>query len=70
MELLQKGLLAGVSAKAIADLIRICSRTLRRWGIAFEGYGFNQVRRKGSARAVAHRFSEDERQQVLTRPPK
>jgi transposase InsO family protein len=65
MELLQEGLRAGASAKAIADLIGICTRTLRRWGIAFEAHGFSQDRRKGSARVVGHRFSEEERQQVL-----
>ena len=65
MELLKEGLRAGATVKAIADLIGICPRTLRRWGIAFESYGFSQDRRKGSARMVAHRFSEEERQQVL-----
>ena len=65
MELLKEGLRAGASLKAIADLIGICTRTLRRWGIALETYGFSKDRRKGSARVVAHRFSDEERQQVL-----
>ena len=65
MELFREGLHKGARAKAIADLIGICSRTLRRWGIAFEACGFSQDRRKGSPRVVAHRFSEEERQQVL-----
>jgi transposase InsO family protein len=65
MELLKEGLRAGATVKAIADLIGICPRTLRRWRIAFEAYGFSQDRRKGSARMVAHRFSKEERQQVL-----
>lgn len=54
MELFQEGLRKGAPAKAIADLICICSRTLRRWDIAFEDYGFSQDRRKGSPRIVAH----------------
>lgn len=65
IELFREGLREGAPAKAIADLIGICSRTLRRWGIALEAYGFSQDRRKGSPRVVAHRFSEEERQQVL-----
>ncbi len=65
MELFREGLREGAPAKAIADLIGICSRTLRRWGLAFEAYGFSQDRRKGSPRLVVHRFSEEERQQVL-----
>jgi uncharacterized protein (DUF2141 family) len=65
MELLNEGLRAGASLKAIADLLGICTRTLRRWGMAFEAYGFSRDCRKASARMVAHRFSEEERQQVL-----
>jgi IS30 family transposase len=65
IELLKEGLRAGASLKAIADLIGICTRTLQRWGIAFGAYGFSQDRRKASARMVAHRFSEEERPQVL-----
>lgn len=66
MDLLKDGLKAGVSVKAIADLIGICTRTLRRWGIALEVDGFSQDRRKGSARMVAHRFSAEERQKLLS----
>jgi putative transposase len=65
MELLREGLKEGASAKAIADLIGICSRTLRRWGIAFQAHGFSQDRRKGSPREVVHRFSAEERQHVI-----
>ncbi|CAK6689554.1 IS3 family transposase ISPpr7 [Synechococcus sp. CBW1107] len=65
MELFREGLSKGARVKAIADLIGICSRTLRRWGMAYEAYGFSQDHRKGSPRVVAHRFSEEERQQVL-----
>jgi putative transposase len=65
MELFREGLKEGASAKAIAGLIGICSRTLRRWGIAFQAHGFSQDRRKGSPREVVHRFSEEERQHVI-----
>jgi transposase InsO family protein len=65
VDLFQEGLRQGATAKAISDLIGLCSRTLRRWGIAFKAHGFSQDRRKGSARMVAHRFSEEEHQQVL-----
>jgi len=67
VELFQEGRRQGASANAIADLIGLCSRTLRRWGIAFEANGFSQDRRRGSTRVVAHRFSKEERQQVLCR---
>jgi len=66
MELLREGLRQGARVKAIAELIGLCTRTLRRLGIAFEAHGFSQDRRKGSVRVVGHRFSEEERQQVLT----
>ena len=65
VELFQDGLRKGARAKAIADLIGLCSRTLCRWGIAIEAEGFSQDGRKGSIRIVPHRFSEEERQQVL-----
>ena len=65
MELFQEGVSAGVSTKAIADLIGICSRTLRRRGIAYQAHGFSQDRRKGYSRHVAHRFTQEERQCVL-----
>lgn len=65
VELFQEGLRKGARAKAIADLIGLCSRTLRRWGIAIDAQGFSQDGRKGSIRMVPHRFSEEERQQVL-----
>lgn len=65
MEIFQEARQLGVAAKAIADVIGISSRTLRRWGIAVEAYGFSKDGRKGSAREVGHRFSEEERQEVL-----
>ena len=34
VELFQEGLRNGARAMAMADLIGLCSRTLRRWGIA------------------------------------
>jgi transposase-like protein len=45
MELLKEGLPAGASVKAIANLIGICARTLRRWG--------SHSRPMGSARTAA-----------------
>ena len=66
IELLQEGLSRGVSAKAIADLFGLAARTLRRWGLMIRAEGFSSDRRKGSSRHVAHRFSREERQIVLT----
>jgi hypothetical protein len=43
MELFREGVSAGVSTKAIADLIGICSRTLRRWGIAFQALASGRI---------------------------
>jgi hypothetical protein len=65
MELFRESIKEGASANAIADLIGICSRTLRRWGIAFQTHGFSQDCRKGSPRDVVHRFSAEERQHVI-----
>jgi len=65
VELFQEGRRKGVRAHAIADVIGLCSRTLRRWGIALAAHGFSQDGRKGSIRTVPHQFSEEERQQVL-----
>ena len=65
LELIAEGQRQGVSIKPIADLIGVCSRTLRRWGIAFNAHGFSQDCRKGSPREVVHRFSEAERQRVI-----
>ncbi len=52
VELVQEGRRKGVRAHAIADLIGLCSRTLRRRGIALAAHGFNQDGRKGSIRLV------------------
>jgi putative transposase len=65
MDFLYEGLNAGASIKAVADLIGICSRTLRRWGIDISGQGFSVDRRKGAPREVAHRFTAKERQRVI-----
>ena len=54
-----------MSIKAIAALTGICSRTLRRWGIAFTAQGFTQDCRKGSKRHVVQRFGEEERKRVI-----
>ena len=43
----------------------ISLRTLQRWRRQFAGDGDGGDRRKGSARHVAHRLSQQERQQIL-----
>ena len=54
-----------------ARLVRACCelgislRTLKRWRRAFAGDGDGEDRRKGSARLVSHRLSEEERQRIL-----
>ncbi len=65
LRLLHEGQRRGVSIKAIAALIGICSRTLRRWGIAFKAQGFTQDCRKGSTRHVVQRFGKEERKRVI-----
>ncbi len=65
MDFLYEGLNAGASIKAVADLIGICSRTLRRWGLDISDQGFSVDRRKGAPREVAHRFTAKERQRVI-----
>lgn len=64
--LLQEGISRGVSVKAIADLFGLATRTLRRWGLMIRAQGFSRDQRKGASRHVMHRFSEEERQQVLS----
>ena len=64
--LLEEGISRGVSAKAIADLFGLATRTLRRWGLMIRAQGFSRDQRKGASRRVMHRFSEEERQQVLS----
>jgi putative transposase len=64
--LLQEGISRGVSAKAIADLFGLATRTLRRWGLMLRAPRFSRDQRKGASRHVRHGFSEEERQQVLS----
>jgi putative transposase len=64
--LLDEGISRGVSAKAVADLFGLATRTLRRWGLMIRAQGFSCDQRKGASRHVMHRFSEEERQQVLS----
>ena len=65
MVLLQEGLDAGASIKAVANLFGICSRTLKRWDIALNAHGFSVDNRKGSLRHVVHKFSAEERRRVI-----
>ena len=65
MTLLNEGIHAGASIKVVANLFGICSRTLRRWGIAIDAQGFSVDCRKGSPRHVGHRFTAEERRRVL-----
>ncbi len=65
IDFLNECLNAGASIKAVADLIGICSRTLRRWWLDIRGKGFSVDRRKGASREVAHRFTAKERQRVI-----
>jgi putative transposase len=66
MELLHEGIRCGASAKAIAGLFGLAKRTLRRWALMIRSEGFSGDRRKGAPRHVAHRFSREERQTVLS----
>jgi transposase InsO family protein len=65
LKLLEEGQREGVSASAIADLLGICLRSLRRWGQAFAAQGFSKDGRKGSQRHVSHRFSDEERKRLI-----
>ena len=56
----------GASIKAVADLFGVAPRTLRRWGLMIRAQGFSHDQRKGADRYVAHRFSPEERQNVLS----
>lgn len=64
--LLEEGMSRGASAKAIANLFGLATRTLRRWGLMIRAQGFSRDQRMGSSRHVVHRFSEEERQLVLS----
>jgi putative transposase len=65
LALLKEGRELGLTMKAVADLLGICARSLRRWGLEFSGQGFSVDRRKGAPRQVAHKFSAKERQSVI-----
>lgn len=64
--LLQEGINRGVSAKAIADLFGLATRTLRRWDLMIRAQGFSRDQRKGSSRRVMHRFTAEERPKTLS----
>ena len=51
--------------QAIAELLGVCQRTLRRWRIHISGKGFNVDQRKGAQRNVAHKLSIQERQNII-----
>ena len=55
--LLEEGISRGVSAKAVADLFGLATRTLRRWGLMIRAQGFSRDQRKGASRHVMHCFS-------------
>ena len=44
--LLEEGISRGVSAKAIADLFGLATRTLRRWGLMIRAQGFSRDQRR------------------------
>ena len=56
---------AGATVVRVAERMAISLRTLQRWRRQFAGDGDGGDRRKGSARHVAHRLSQQERQQIL-----
>lgn len=56
---------AGATAARVAERMAISLRTLQRWRRQFAGDGDGGDRRKGSVRHVAHRLSQQERQQIL-----
>ena len=65
IELIGEANAAGAGLLRACGVIGICLRTLKRWRKAFLGDGVGVDRRKGSARLVGHRLSEEERQRIL-----
>ena len=65
LRLFEEGQRKGLPASAIAGLLGICTRSLRRWGHAFVAHGFSKDGRKGSQRQVSHRFSDEERGRLV-----
>lgn len=64
--LVQEGISLGATLEALAQLFGIPTRTLRRWGLMIRAKGLSCDQRKGAARTIAHRFSAEERQLVLS----
>jgi len=65
IDLLNEVAKAGLPMKAMADLLGICGRTLRRWRLDISVQGFSLDRRKGALRQVALKFTPEERQKVI-----
>ena len=65
IELIGEAKAAGARLVRACSVIGICLRTLKRWRKAFPDDGDGVDRRKGSARLVGHRLSEEERQRIL-----
>ena len=65
IELIDEAKATGARLVRACSVIGICLRTLKRWRKAFLGDGDGVDRRKGSARLVSHRLSEEERQRIL-----
>jgi putative transposase len=65
IDLLNEGAEAGLPMKAIADLLGVCGRTLRRWRMDISSQGFSLDRRKGAPRQVDHKLTAEERQKVI-----
>lgn len=51
--------------QAIADLLGVTRRTLRRWRMHISGIGFSVDQRKGAQKNVAHKLSMQERQNII-----
>ena len=65
IELIGEANAAGAGLVRACGVIGICLRTLKHWRKDFLGEGDGVDRRKGSARLVGHRLSEEERQRIL-----
>jgi len=69
LEILDGAVAAGATAGRVAERMAISLRTLQRWRRQFAAHdasgGADGDRRKGSARHVPHRLSDQERQRIL-----
>ncbi len=65
IELIGEAHAAGAGLVRACGEIGICLRTLKRWRKAFAADRDGHDRRKGAARLVSHRLSEEERQRIL-----